>query len=102
MEDWEGRLYCGILVKWDYRNKTVNLPMPGYIEKTVQKFQHKAPDQPQNAPYPAHTPQYGPNVQLTSKIDVSSALAPGAKKRIQHIVGSLLYYARASDPTTMA
>jgi hypothetical protein len=30
-EDWEGKLYCGISLKWDYKKKTVDLSMPGYI-----------------------------------------------------------------------
>jgi hypothetical protein len=40
-EDWEGKFHCGILVTWDYNNKTVDLSMPGYIESTLQKIQHK-------------------------------------------------------------
>jgi hypothetical protein len=42
--DWEGKLYCGILLKWDYEDRTVDLPIPGYIENALHKFQHKPPD----------------------------------------------------------
>jgi hypothetical protein len=57
--DWEGKMYCGILLKWDYENRTVDLSMPGYIENTLHKFQHKPPNRSQHAPYPARKPQYG-------------------------------------------
>jgi hypothetical protein len=29
--DWKGKLFCGITLKWDYDNKTVDLSMPKYI-----------------------------------------------------------------------
>jgi hypothetical protein len=28
-EDWDGELFCGITLGWDYENKTVDLSMPG-------------------------------------------------------------------------
>jgi hypothetical protein len=28
-EEWEGKLYCGIALKWDYKQDTVDLAMPG-------------------------------------------------------------------------
>ena len=31
--DWEGKLFCGITLNWDYKNKHVDLSMPGYIKK---------------------------------------------------------------------
>jgi endonuclease I len=55
-EDWAGKLYCGISLDWDYKNKTVDLSMPGYIVNALHKFQHKKPERPQHAPYPARTP----------------------------------------------
>jgi hypothetical protein len=58
-EDWEGKLYCGILLKWDYENRTVDLSIPGYIENVLHKLQHNPPNRPQHAPYPAQKPQYG-------------------------------------------
>ena len=39
-EDWAGELYCGITLKWDYVNRSVNLSMPGYIAAPLHKFQH--------------------------------------------------------------
>jgi hypothetical protein len=76
--------------------------MPGYTENALHKFQHKPPNRPQHAPYPARKPQYGSKVQLTPEFVDSPTLAPEGGKRIQPVVGALLYYARAVDPTLMA
>jgi hypothetical protein len=100
-EDWEGKFYCSILLKWDYSNGTVFLSMPGYIENTLHKFQHNKPDQPQHAPYPARTPQYGSTVQITPEVANSPTLDPKRKQRIQQVVGALLYDARSVDPAIM-
>ena len=29
--DWKGELYCGLTLKWDYVNCTVDVSMPGYV-----------------------------------------------------------------------
>jgi hypothetical protein len=42
-KDWEGKLYCGIHIQWDYKKRTVDLSMPGYISATLHKFQHQPP-----------------------------------------------------------
>jgi hypothetical protein len=31
--NWNGELFCGITLKWDYDNRTVDLSMPKYIEE---------------------------------------------------------------------
>ena len=37
--DWEGKIYCGLHLKWDYEACTVELSMPGYIGVIIlQKF----------------------------------------------------------------
>jgi hypothetical protein len=42
-EDWTGELYLGIKLKWDYKNRTVDLSMPNYVSEALHKFQHSAP-----------------------------------------------------------
>lgn len=99
--DWEGRTFCGITLNWNYKERTVDLSMPGYIERTLKKFQHKKPDQPVDAPH-QHIPIiYGKNVQTVPE-DTSPKLSPPEIKRVQNIVGTLLYYARAVDCTLAA
>ncbi|KAL7478294.1 hypothetical protein ACHAW6_004064 [Cyclotella cf. meneghiniana] len=48
--DWVGKLYCGISLKWDYKNKTVDISMPGYITKLLQQFNHECKTS-QHSPY---------------------------------------------------
>ena len=36
--DWEGKLYIGITLKWNYTKRTVELSIPGYIESTLHEF----------------------------------------------------------------
>jgi hypothetical protein len=88
-------------MKWDYILRTCELSMPGYIPATLYKFKHIAPSRPQHSPHRFNAPQYGTKVQLTDPIDLSPLLDVIAKKRIQQIVGTLLYYARAVDNTLL-
>ena len=39
-EDWTGSLYCGISLRWDYENRTVDISMPNYIKKKLQEYNH--------------------------------------------------------------
>ena len=53
--DWEGKLYIGIALKWDYEKGTVQLSMPGYVRAALhafQAFQHEKPILPQDSLYP--------------------------------------------------
>jgi hypothetical protein len=34
-KDWDGNLYCGIKLKWDYNARTLVISMPGYIIKQL-------------------------------------------------------------------
>jgi hypothetical protein len=79
-EAWEGKLYCGITLKWDYKQGTVDLTMPGYIESVLHKFQHTPPNKLQYSPYPPRKPQYGRKVQLTPEIIDSPTLDAQGKK----------------------
>ena len=72
--DWEGSLYCGITLKWDYQNRTVQLSMPNYVQKALTKFQHPHPPKPQYAPHKHNIPQYGVTIQLTEPPDTTQPL----------------------------
>jgi hypothetical protein len=96
-EDWEGKLYCGITLEWDYKNRTVDLSMPGYIEAALHKYQHLKPQRKQHAPHRWERPIYGAKQQMAKPEDDSPLLPPEKITLIQQIVGTLLYYARAVD-----
>jgi hypothetical protein len=64
--DWSGSLYCGISLKWDYKNRTLDISMPGYVDAALQRFQHPPPTKPQHSPYQAAIPQYEPQSERGS------------------------------------
>ena len=98
--DWEGSLYCGITLDWDYGQRTVTLSMPNYLPKVLHKCQHLAPLKPQYSPHPCRAIQYGAK-QTPVPDDTSDLIEADAKQQVQEIVGSLLYYARALDLTML-
>jgi hypothetical protein len=74
--------------------------MPGYIDTALTKYQHTKLTTPQHGPYQAAPNQYGANVQRVAA-DTSAPLNKAKIKRVQDIVGTLLYYTRAVDPTLL-
>jgi hypothetical protein len=48
--DWTATVYSGITLKWDYKHKTCDISMPGYVSNVLSKFQHDAPKHPQYTP----------------------------------------------------
>ena len=98
--DWTGDLYCGIHLHWNHDYSNVELSMPGYIDKLLHKYQYQ-PNIPQHSPYPCRPIQYGAKVQMATPDDKTEAIDQQGKTRVQQIVGSLLYYARAVDPTIL-
>ena len=99
--DWEGKQFCGITLDWDYENGTVDLSMPGYVEKALQRFAHPKPTTPEYSPYEWTQPNYGAKQQLTSEPDNSQPLDATGIKRLQAVIGTLLYYGRAIDNTML-
>ncbi len=99
--DWMGLLCCGVKLTWDYKQCHVNCSMPGYIDKALKKYQHPMPTAPRDAPYATAPIQHGTKVQQV-EIDTTFPLSPMELKRVQDIVGTLLYYAQAVNPTLLA
>jgi hypothetical protein len=58
-EDWTGDLYCVIRLNWDYNVRTLDISMPGYNKKILQKYKHHVPPKPQHCPYSPSPIQYG-------------------------------------------
>jgi hypothetical protein len=99
--DWEAALYCGITCLWDYDNRICELSMPGYIIAVLKKFLHQWSSRAQHSPHRHNPKQYGVTIQLTDEPDLTALLPLEGIKRIQKIVGTLLYYARAVDSTML-
>ena len=101
-EDWTGNLYCGISLKWDYIGRTVDISMPGYIKKKLQEYEHVRPRKVQTCPYSPEPKKFGSKAQAPFPPDASPKLDEKGIKRIQKIVGSILYYPQAVDMTVLA
>jgi len=64
--DWDGKLYCGIHLDWDYKKRTVKLSIPGYVNNALREFRHPPPTRPFHAPSHWNKPIYGSAPQLNT------------------------------------
>jgi hypothetical protein len=60
---WEGKVYSAMTLKWDDKNRTCDVSMPGYVANVLSKFQHDNPKHPQDTPSIYVTPVYGTRTQ---------------------------------------
>jgi hypothetical protein len=97
--DWNGTAYCGLTLNWDCQSRTVDLSMPGYIKAALHKYQHPAPSRPEHSPHTCNPPIYGAKTQFVSDTKPSPALLDKDVNKLQQLTGTLLYSARAVDPT---
>ena len=86
-------------LEWNYKKKYVDVSMPGYVSKALHKFHHTPSSKPQHSPFKFVRPNYGYIVQYAPEPDNSPFLSPSGKTRVQQIVGTFLFYARAIDNT---
>jgi hypothetical protein len=100
LTDWTVMIYSGMTLKWDYENRTCDIPMPGYVSNVLSKFQHDAPNHPQHTTSQYVMPVYGANTQYTMTDDTPPLTAQQCRT-IQKVAGHLLYYAREVDPTIL-
>jgi hypothetical protein len=98
--DWAATVYSGMTFKWDYKNRTCGISMHGYVSNVLSKFQHDAPKHPQHTPSRYVTPVYGAKTQYATK-DETTPRTDKECLTIQKVAGSILYYARAVDPTVL-
>jgi hypothetical protein len=98
--DWEGKVYSVMSLTWDYKNRTCDISMPGYVSNVISKFQHDSPKHPQHTPSKYVTPVYGTKNQYATQYETPSLTAKQCLN-IQKVTGSVLYYARAVDPTVL-
>ena len=71
--------------------------MPGYIQKILTRYRHAHPSKPVNTPHEYNEPVYGKKRQFARPEDTSPLLDIKGTRYIQGVVGSLLYYSRATD-----
>ena len=93
--------YLGLTINWDYKFRKVHLSMPRFINKALARFNHTPPDKPQHQPHPHTVPTYGTTIQYAKHTDQSPAASKDNQKYIKQVVGVLLYYAIAGNPTLL-
>ena len=74
--------------------------MPGYVAAAQYNYQHKTAHKKQHSPHIWEQPIYGDKQQMAREMDTSPLLTK-EETLIQQIVGTLLYYSRAVDPTML-
>jgi hypothetical protein len=87
-------------LKWDYNKRTYDISMHGYVSNVLSKFQHDSPKHPQHTLSRYVTPVYGAKTQCATR-DETPSLTAQQCLTIQKVTGSVLYYARAVDPTVL-
>jgi hypothetical protein len=90
-KDWDGNLYCGIKLNWNYNNRDLDILMPGHIIKQLQKYNHAIPAKPQHCPNTSQPCQYHSKAQRPLPVDTSPPLSDADIKHIQRVIGSILY-----------
>ena len=75
--------------------------MPGYVKKKLQEYGHVMKFRIQTCPYQPEPKIFGTEVQAPLPPNTSPKLDSKGIKRVQKIVGSILYYAQAVDMTVL-
>jgi hypothetical protein len=70
-EDWDGSLFSGLTIQWNYADKYVDISMPHYIPAMLHRFQHPKPAKHQGASHSWTTPTYGASVKYATPPDDS-------------------------------
>ena len=99
--DWDGNNYCGLTMKWNYNDGYVDVSMPGYVTKQLERYNHQTPSKPQYAPHLWPSKVYGAKSQTVSDDTSTSITNKNDIKLIQSISGAFLYYGQAVDPTIL-
>ncbi len=92
-----GDKFAGIDIRWDYVGRSCCISMPDYIENLLIKFKHPWPTKPRCSPHKCLPIACNAKAQLIPETDTSDLLNDHRKRRVQEIVGLLLYYAQAVD-----
>ena len=98
-QDWDGKKFAGIDLDWNYakkhKDRTCRLSMKNYIADLLIKLGHPMPNKPQRSPHRCKPITYGSKIQMAPEADTSKPLNEAGVRRVQKIVGALLWIARA-------
>ena len=99
--DDTGSKYINIEMRRDRSAGTIACAMKGYMDKVITRFDNWAGTRSAKSPGIYQPPSYGIKQQFTAPEDHSKPLSPADINTLQQLIGSVLYYTRAIDPTYM-
>ena len=88
-------------IDWKYSKEYLEILMPDYVRKFLDRIQNSKLKRPQYAPHCWSVPAYRKRPQMAPDPGKSNILDKNSTKRIHSIVGTMLYYARSVDPTML-
>jgi hypothetical protein len=97
-----GNKITGLNVQWNFPSKRVRIDMKSYVNDLLLSLNWPMPKKPQLLPFTTMPIAYGQKTKYMPDKDTSAPLSLECIKRIQKIIGSLLYYAQAVDYKLLA
>jgi hypothetical protein len=105
-EEMDGIRFASMTLKWNYSpnhaKRSCRLSMLGYIYIVCTGYKHPMPTKCQLSPHKHRNIIFGQTTQLTHVDPYSPPLSTEGIKRIQGIIGTLLYSAHAVDNKLLA
>jgi hypothetical protein len=105
-EESNGTCFAGMTLKWNYSpihaKCSCCLSMPGYILNVCTRYKHLMPTKCQLSPHKHCEIIFGQTTQLTHVDPYSHPCSTVGVKRIQGIIGALLYYAHTVNNKLLA
>ena len=99
--DKDATKYIGLTVQWDYTNRKAHIHMSGYLDKAFVRFNHEKPMKIQSSLHPHVPPNYEAKTQCAAEEIESPPLSKEDTTYVQAVARTLLYHARAVDPTIL-
>ena len=87
----EGRNYLGLTIYWKHSKEYVDILMPEYVKKVMDRLKHPKAKIPQYAPHLWTVPTYEKIPQASPDIDDRELIDNKSTKTIQSIVGAMIY-----------
>ena len=75
--------------------------MPDYVKYALVKYSNITSSRPQHSPNQFTKPHYTSKPQWAEPLIFSPLLSKIEKKRIERVIGTLLYYGKAIDKTIL-
>ena len=100
LTDWEVRNYPRLSLHWNHNEDYVDISIPDYVTKALDRLQHTKPKQPQHAPHIRKRTAHGKSIQMATYTNESDLLEK-ITKRIKSTVGTFKYYYWSVDITML-